>query len=49
MSGAIDQAAAAIADNNLNVEDYLEEQEETSLLGILPPCNRKVSKGTRFH
>lgn len=44
MSGAIDQAAAAAGDHNLIVEDYLEQQEETSLLTILPPCNRKANK-----
>ncbi|KAK8381158.1 hypothetical protein O3P69_008198 [Scylla paramamosain] len=44
MSGAIDQAASTAADHILNVEDYMEQQEETSLLTILPPCNRKANK-----
>ncbi|MPC25388.1 DNA-directed RNA polymerase I subunit rpa49-like [Portunus trituberculatus] len=44
MEGAIDQAAATIIDSNFNVEDYLEQQQDTSLLSILPPCNRKANQ-----
>lgn len=49
MSGAIDQAAASAADHSLAVEEYLEQQEETSLLTILPPCNRKVSEDSNLY
>lgn len=44
MSGAIDQAAAAAGDHSSAVDEYLEQQNETSLLTILPPCNRKANQ-----
>ncbi|KAG0712118.1 hypothetical protein GWK47_019160 [Chionoecetes opilio] len=37
MSGAIDQAAAAAGDQALGVEEFMEQQEGTSLITILPP------------
>ncbi|KAG0713004.1 DNA-directed RNA polymerase I subunit RPA49 [Chionoecetes opilio] len=43
MSGAIDQAAAAAGDQALGVEEFMEQQEGTSLITILPPCDRKAT------
>lgn len=44
MSGAIDHAAAVAVDSSEAVGRHLEQQEETSLVGILPPCNREASR-----